>query len=97
MGTEEEQIIKYGKLIKEAYPDIDNENLRKALEAKFIYGKDILPLMTAGCVATPLADFITIISIILNGVRLLFTKDSEERERIKKLIDSAIRNILIVK
>ena len=102
MDIEEEQIIEYGKLIKKAYPDIDSENLRKALEAKFIYNKDILSLMTVGCAPSPwtplapLADFIKIISIIINGARLLFTKDSEKRKRIKKLIDSAIRNIVIV-
>ena len=51
MTADYKEILSYATRLKETYPSISKEGVKEALSAKFIGGKDVLQLATAGVFA----------------------------------------------
>ena len=83
-------ILKYAKKLKEAYPEISNEDLKKALEAFFIGGRDIFHFSNIGIVKLPLFDTIAILSIVYNSLKKIITQDKKNLSKIQDDINRAI-------
>jgi len=92
-----ENILAYGKKLKETYPDISNEDLKKALLTYFVGGKDILKFSNLGAIARlPLLDYIAILTILYNSLRKIITQDKTKLNDIQEDINRAIDYLLSV-
>ena len=85
-----EDILNYGRKLKEAYPDISNEDLKKSLLAHFIGGKDILQFATQGMIATPIVNYLALLSIVYNSLRKVITQDKTKLLDIQEKINRAV-------
>ena len=88
-----EDILNYGRKLKETYPDISNEDLKKSLLAYFVGGKDILKIATPGLVANPIAGHLALLSIVYNSLQKVITQDKEKLIDIQEKINRAVENL----
>ena len=91
--TKYDNILNYAGKIKEAYPNITNDDLKKALEAYFIGGKDIFNFSNKGAVINPLVGYISIFSILYNSIKKVITQDRTKLNKIQDDIDRAIEHL----
>jgi hypothetical protein len=97
MKDDYEETLAYAKQLKETYPSISADDMTKALSAKFIGGKDVLSLATAGCVCNPISDFIALLSIAFNSLLKVVTKDKENLFQIQENIDRAVIELTVIR
>jgi hypothetical protein len=97
MKDDYEETLAYAKQLKETYPSISTDDLKKALSAKFIGGKDVLSLATVGCVCNPISDYIALLSIVFNSLRKVITQDKEKMVQIQENIDRAVIELNIIR
>lgn len=74
-STTYDDILAYWKTATAAYPSISAEDLKKTLLTQFVGGKDVLTTATTGCACDPIADFLTILSIVFNSLHKVVTQD----------------------
>ncbi len=91
-----EEILSYAKKVRMAYPSISDEDLQNALSARFIGGKDALPLATVGIVCNPLADYLSMLSIVFNSLRKVITQDKNKLLLIQDRINQAVAQLSVV-
>jgi hypothetical protein len=92
-----EEMIAYGKNLIAAYPSTSAEDMKKALETKFVGGKDVLPLATVGCVCNPIEDYLAILSIVWNSLRKVITQDKAKLVPVQEQIDRAVACLMALK
>ena len=85
-----ENIIAYAEKIIKAYPDISNEDLKKAITAYFVGGRDIFQFSNMGIVKLPFIDTIAILSIVYNSLKKVITQDKTKLIKIQDDINRAI-------
>lgn len=90
MKADYEEILAYAKQLKETYPSISTDDMKKALSVCFIGGKDVLTIAKAGCISSPISDYIALLSIVFNSLRKVITQDKEKLLRIQENIDKAV-------
>ena len=91
------EILAYAKELKETYPSISEGDMKKALSAKFIGGKDVLPLATTGCICNPISDCIAMLSIGFNSLRKVVTQDKDKLIKLQENIDRAVIELITIK
>lgn len=96
MKNDNEETLAYAKQLKDTYPSISTDDLKKALSAKFIGGKDVLPLATAGIVCNPISDYRALLSIVFNSLRKVISQDKEKLVQIQENIDRAVKELTII-
>ncbi|MGQ9661748.1 MAG: hypothetical protein ACUVWX_05325 [Kiritimatiellia bacterium] len=69
---------------------ISADEMKKALSAKFIGGKDVLSLATEGLVCNSIGNFLALLSIVFNSLRKVVTQDKKKLVRIQENIDRAV-------
>lgn len=92
-----QEVLVYAKNVKERYPEIKADEMKKALEAKFVGGKDVLQLATVGCICTPFSDYLALLSIVFNSIHKLFAQEKQKLVKLQENIDRAISELLIVR
>ena len=92
-----QEVLVYAKNVKERYPEIKADEMKKALEAKFVGGKDVLQLATVGCICNPISDYRALLSIVFNSLHKVFTQDKQKLVQLQENIDRAISELLIVR
>ena len=92
-----EEILAYARAVKEHYPEIEEEDLKKALEARFVGGKDVLEFASHGIISNPQGDYLAILSIIYNSLRKVVTQDKQKLLDIQDKINRAAAELFIVK
>lgn len=97
MNADYEETLAYAKQLKETYPAISTDDMKKALSAKLIGGKDVLSLATVGCVCNPISDFIALLAIVFNSLRKVVTQDKEKLVKIQENIDRAVIELASIK
>jgi hypothetical protein len=97
MKNDYEETLAYAKQLRKAYPSISADDMKKALSAKFVGGKDVLSLATVGYVCNPLADYLALLSIVFNSLRKVVTQDKEKLVKIQENIDRAVFELTLIK
>ena len=92
-----QEVLVYAKKVKGRYPEIKADEMRKALEAKFVGGKDVLQLATVGCICNPFSDYLALLSIVFNSLYKVFTQDKEKLVQLQENIDKAITELVIIR
>ena len=94
---EYEEVLAYARAVKERYPEIEVDDLKKALEARFVGGKDVLQFAANGIIANPQGDYLAILSIIYNSLRKVITQDKKKLLEIQDKINRALAELFIIK
>ena len=97
MPEADKDMIAYGLTLQKAYPKITEDQLKAALEARFIGGKDVLSLCQVGCVCNPLVDFVALLTIVVNSVRKMFIQKTETFQKVQNQINVAVAYLMTIK
>jgi hypothetical protein len=91
-----EDVVSYGIKLKESHQGISADDLKTALLAKFVGGKDFLPLSTSGCVCNPFGDCVAILWIVCNSLRKMFVQDKAKLLAVQEQIDRAVSFLVAI-
>ena len=97
MSNTNKDMFVYGLSLRKAYPTITEDQMKAALEARFIGGKDVLSLCQVGCVCNPLVDVMALLTIVVNSVRKMFIQKIEAFHRVQEQINVAVAALMAVR
>lgn len=97
MEEANKDMVAYGLAVRKAYPSITQEQLRSALEARFIGGKDVLSLCQVGFICNPFFDFLALLTIVVNSVRKMFIQKPETFQKVQEQINAAVADLMMLK
>jgi len=92
-----ETILSYAERIKKTHPEISDNDLKKAITAYFIGGKDVFQFSKMGAVNIPFIDTIAIISIVYNSLKKVITQDKAKLNKIQDDINRAVEYLSSIK
>jgi hypothetical protein len=102
MTTTYEEILAHARHLKQTNASITDEELRQALNSRFL-GENTtkFPLPTTGgtgCIPEPFGGVKTLLSLVVNGTRLLFTRNQRKRvEILSSIIADVIVELTVLK
>ena len=100
MNATYDDILEYAKSIKDEFPSISPDDLRKALQARFIQGRDLLPHLEqtpTGCICPPPWFYpLNLLRLVVLSIRKVFAQDKGKLLRLQEEIDRVVELLSVI-